>query len=605
MKIDFWKEHYPKETPRKLDYPPMKLDQILRNNAKEFPNNDAIFFMGFRMTHKQLDDAVDQFATALAKLGVQKGDVVMTYLPNVPQMVMVFYATLRLGAIVNPIIPLHKWGEIVHQTNDSKGKVLIMLDSLYEEHMHGKDIAQTPTLKHIILTGIGEYLSSIKRILGTALGKVPRMKVWPTTHGNVPVLKFQDVLQTGLPVQLPPVDFDPKEQVAVLIYTGGTTGAPKGVQTTHANLMANCVQGLTWVSTQRPELLKTRGVGGEVIVLPLAHSFGMSIGMNIGLYFGYKLILFPQPPTPISSMLGVIAKEKATFCPGVTTLWNRINLDPKSAKYKGKLTSFAACLSGASPLPLEVKKRFEELTGAQIIEGYGMSEASPLLTASPFNDFRINTVGLPVPDTFIMIVDADKGDRLYPQCPHCEPYCTEKCGPDEEPYIGEIIGSGPQIMVGYLNRPDENKKVLRKKDFGNGERIWYYTSDIGCVSCEGYLRIKDRKRDLIKYKGHSVFPRDVEDLLYMHPAIKEAGVVGVKDPDPEVGESIKAFVSLKDEFKGKVTPEEIVKWAKENMAFYKYPRHVQIVDDLPKTMIGKVLRRELREEEVKKEKPAA
>lgn len=604
MKIDFWKDHWPKETPRELEYPPMKVDQIIRNNAKEFPNNDAMFFEGFRMSHKQLDDSVDQMATALVKLGVKQGDVVMTYLPNVPQMIIAFYATVRIGAIVNPIIPLLKFGEIAHQTNDSKGKVLIILDALYEEHVHGKDISQIPSLKHIILTGIGEYLPPIKRILGTALGKVPRMKVWPATHGNVPVLKFQDVMQTGLPVQLPAVDFDPKEQVAVLIYTGGTTGAPKGVQTTHANLMANCVQGWTWVSTQLPELLKTKGTGAETIVLPLAHSFGMSIGMNVGYYFGYKLILFPQPPSPISKMLKVMAKENATFCPGVTTLWNRINLDPNSIKYKGKLKSFTACLSGASALPLEVKKKFEELTGALIIEGYGMSEASPLFTANPFKNFRINTVGLPVPDTFALIVDPDKGERVYPQCPHCEPYCTEKCGPDEEPYIGEIIGSGPQFMKGYLNRPDENKKVLRKKDFGNGERIWYYTSDIGCVSCEGYLRIKDRKRDLIKYKGHSVFAREVEDLLYMHPAVNEAGVIGVKDKDPEIGENIKAFVSLKPEFKGKVTGEDVVKWAKENMAFYKYPRVVQIVDDLPKSFIGKVLRRELRDEQKNEEKSA-
>ncbi|HMF33654.1 MAG TPA: AMP-binding protein [Candidatus Lokiarchaeia archaeon] len=601
MPVDWWKQHWPPETPRELEYPPMKLDDILRNNAKEFPDHQAIYFEGFRMTHRQLDEAVDQLATGLSKLGVQKGDVVLTYLPNVPQAVISFYATVRLGAIVNPIIPLNKYAEILHQATDSQGKILIMLDSLYEEHLHRKDLSRMSSLKYIILTGLGEYLPGIKRVLGKALKKVPYMKEWPSKAGDIPVLKFQDVLQSGVPTNIPPVDINPQEDVAVLIYTGGTTGAPKGVQTTHANLVVNAIQGLNWVSTQKPDILKTRGVGGEVIVLPLAHSFGLSIGMNIGLLFGYKLILFPQPPTPLSKMLAVMAKENATFCPGVTTLWNRINLDPASPQYKSKLKSFAACLSGASPLPLEVKQKFEEITGAQIIEGYGMSEASPLLTASPFNNFRINTVGFPVPDTFVMIVDPDEGERVYPQCPHCEPYCTTNCGPDEEPYIGEIIASGPQIMKGYLNRPEENAKVLRVKDLGNGERTWYYTSDIGCVSSEGYLRIKDRKRDLIKYKGHSVFPRDVQDLLYQHPAIKEAGVVGIKDPDPEVGESIKAFVSLKDEFKGKVTSGEIVAWAKENMAFYKYPRQVQIVDELPLSLIGKVLRRELREEEGKQD----
>jgi long-chain acyl-CoA synthetase len=487
----------------------------------------------------------------------------------------------------------------VHQSNDSKGKVLIMLDSLFEEHLHGKDLSKIPSLEHIILTGVGEYLPGIKRVLGTALGKVPRMKVWPQKEGNLPVIKFQDMLQRGSPAHVPLVEINPQEDVAVLIYTGGTTGSPKGVQTTHANLLVNAIQGLKWVSTQRPEINKVRGNGGMVVILPLAHAFGLSIAMNVGLYHALKLILFPQPPTPISKILAEIHKEKATFCPGVTTLWNRINLDPMSPKYKGRLTSFVACLSGASPLPAEVKQKFEELTGASIVEGYGMSETSPILTVSPFNDFRINTVGLPISDTFVLIVDPEQGEEVYPQCPHCEPYCTTNCGPDEEPYIGEIIASGPQVMKGYLNRPEESAKVLRLKNFGNGERIWYYTSDIGCVSQEGYLRIKDRKRDLIKYKGHSVFPRDVEDMLYQYEAIKEAGVIGVKDPDPNIGETIKAFVSLKDEYKGKVTEEDIINWAKENMAFYKYPRQVQIVADLPKTMIGKVLRRELREEEMK------
>jgi len=580
-------KNWPEETPRHFDYDVISLGEMLRKSAEKYPQSHAIYFEGFRMTYQELDLLVDQFATALSKMGITKGDVVLIDLPNLPQFVISYYAIVRIGAIANPIIPLNRYSEIVHQVNDSKGKLLIMLDVLYEEHLHTNDLSKMPTLKDIILTGVGEFLPPLKAKLGAALGKVPKMKNWPTKKGNVNFHTFQDILDSGMPIDLPKVNINPKEDVSTLIYTGGTTGLPKGCQISHANFVINAQQGSLWARTQLPKVEKTFGTGGMFVVLPLAHEFALSIAMNFGISFGYKLILFPQPPSKLSNILKMCMKEGAVFGPGVPTLWQKINLEPESKKYKGKLTSLIACLSGAAPLPLEVKQQFEDTTGALIIEGFGMSETSPLLTATPFHKFKENTVGFPVSDTFIKIVDVEDGSKNLPPCPNAS---CDNCGVDEMQYIGEICGSGPQVFLGYLNRPEATKYALRKDSEG---RTWYYTTDIGCIDHEGYLHIKDRKRDMIKYKGHSVFPREVEDLMYLNEAIAEVGVVGV--PDLEAGENIKAYVALKSEFQGKVTKEELMEWCKENISAFKYPRIIEIIPELPKSVVGKILRRELRE----------
>ena len=584
-----WMENWPEEVPRHIDYPEISLGEFIGQTAEQYPDSQAIWFEGWRCTYKELNQMINQFATTLFKMGIKKGDVVAIDLPNTPQFIIAFYAICRIGAIANPIIPLNRFVEIVHQINDSKANVLFILDSLYEEHLHGKDLSKMPTLEIIIMTGLAEYLPKIKAVLGKLLGKVPYMKDWPTQIGDIKFLELQHLLEKGRPIDVPEVNIDAKNDTAVLIYTGGTTGVPKGVKTSHYNLVVNAIQANEWSQTQLPELKETLGKGGMFIVLPLAHSFALSIGMNIAVSNGYKMILFPQPPTPISKMLNVIKKEGATFGPGVPTLWNKINLDPKSEKYRGELESLVACLSGASALPLEVKQEFEAITGSRIIEGYGMSETSPLLTASPFHKYKENTVGFPVSDTYTKIVDPEVGNKILPQCPKED--CSD-CGVDETKYIGEICGSGPQVMLGYLNRPEATERALRKDDHG---RVWYYTADIGCIDKDGYLRIKDRKRDMIKYKGHSVFPREVEDLIYMHPAVNEVGVVGA--PDPESGQTIKAYISLKEEYQGKISEEEMMEWCKENISPYKYPRIIEIIPELPKSVVGKILRRELRKEE--------
>ena len=332
----YWMANWPEETPRHVDYDVISLGQMLRNTVNKYPESQAIYFEGFRMTYKELDQSVDQFATGLSKMGIKKGDVVLIDLPNVPQFVIAYFAIVRIGAIANPVIPLNRFTEIVHQVNDSKGKVLIILDVLYEEHLHKKDLSKMPTLRDIILTEIAEYLPKIKAVLGKALGKVPRMKKWPNKINDVTFYKFQEVLQNGLPISLPDVKIDPKEDVSTLIYTGGTTGLPKGCKMSHFNFTVNAQQGKAFVETQLPEIIDTFGKGGMFVVLPLAHEFALSIAMNIGVYNGYKLALFPQPPAKLSKILEIIQKEKLTFGPGVPTLWNKISQDPDSLKYKGR-----------------------------------------------------------------------------------------------------------------------------------------------------------------------------------------------------------------------------------------------------------------------------
>ncbi len=579
-----WYKFWPENVPKHINYREIALGDILRNTAKQYPDSQAIFFEGFRLTYKELDELVDQFATGLSKLGIKKGDIVGIDLPNVPQFVIAFYALQRLGATANPIIPLHRFVEIVHQINDSESVALIILDALYEEHLHEKDLSKMPTLKYVILTGVGEYLPKIKAVLGKALGKVPRMKKWPTKVNNVDFFGFQDILSNGTTITLPDIKIDPKNDVATLIYTGGTTGIPKGVMLTHFNMSANAEQGLAWIENQLPETKELHGKGGVGLVVPFAHVFGISTGMSLGISVGYKLILFVQPPEKKSKILEVLMKEQATFIPGVPTLWNLINQDSDSIKYKGELTTLKACVSGGASLPEEVKRKFEDITGALIIEGYGLSETSPNLCCGPFHNYKVNTVGFPLSDTLVKIVDINDGKTLIPQCPDDE-------STDNPEYFGEICAYGPQITPGYLGKEEESKYAIRKDDQG---RKWLFTADIGCIDKDGYVMIKDRKRDMIKYKGHGVFPAEVENLMYQNDAIREVGVIGVPHPEG-TGETIKAYVSIKEDYQGKITKEELMEWCKENISPYKYPRIIEIIDELPKTLVGKILRRELRQ----------
>ncbi|MBN2154493.1 MAG: AMP-binding protein [Candidatus Lokiarchaeota archaeon] len=585
-----WMKNYPKGAQRHLEYEVMPLDGLLRQKAEEIPNATCIKFMGNTWTFAEVDHLVDKFAAGLIKLGMKKGDGVLIDLPNCPQFVIAYYATMRAGGVTSPVIPLHKMAEIVYQANDSNASIGIFMDKIYQGYLFGKGIEKIPCMKAVILTGLGDYMPAFTRFMGKKLGKIPYWKKWAKRDGEVPLIDFKNVFEEDTS-SIANVKIDPREDTCTLIYTGGTTGAPKGVMLTHYNLVVNCTQLTHWCY-QQIDNLPAPGEGSFDIYLPLAHSFGLTLGMNAALTLGYSNVLYAKPPEKGAEYLKNALKNKTTMFPAVPTMWNLMAKDPDSKNYKGKLENLKCGMSGAAALPYEVKNVFEKNTGAIIIEGWGMSEASPLVTANPYVGSKVWTVGFPMSDTWVKITDAETGEKILQQCPHKDPYCSENCGADEAAnYIGEIAFCGPQMMKGYLNHPNETAQVIRKDSDGVP---FYYTSDIGCIDAEGYLKIKDRKRDMIKRKGHAVFPLEIEDLMYQYEPIFEVGVYGV--PDPEAGEEINAAVSLKPEFKDKVTEEDIINWCKENMAPYKYPRKVHIIDELPKSMVGKVLRRVLREE---------
>ncbi|MHA1231421.1 MAG: long-chain-fatty-acid--CoA ligase [Candidatus Helarchaeota archaeon] len=557
-----WYKFWPEDIPKNIDIPEnLSLTEMLDNTIKDYPDLPAMVFKDKIWTYKQLGEAVDAFAKGLQDLGLKKGDKVCINLPNIPQYMIAFFGILKAGGVASPIVPLQKAAEIRHQVTDSGAKMLVVLDTFYEEEIQ-KIIDELP-LEKVILTGIGEALKPFVRILGTLLGKVPKMKKWPTGEKFV---KFKDLLKTkGKPE---PVKFDTQKDLAVLMYTGGTTGLPKGAMLSHFNLIANCYQCEAWIPDTEP------GKEATVGALPFSHIFGLTTMMLVAVKLAAKCILIPNP-RDIPDLIHNIVKHKGTLFSGVNTLFNRINNHPQAQKFD--LSCLKSALSGAGPLALEVQEKFEELTKARIVEGYGLTETSPVATANPLSKKgkrKIGTVGFPLPNTDVKIVDPSTKEEI-PQP-----------GKEDDPSThGEIAIKGPQVFLGYYNRPDATKKDLRDG--------WVFTGDIGYFDEDGYLHIMDRLKDLIKYKGHSVYPREVEDLLYQYEPINEVGVIGVKLENGE--ETIKAFVSLKDEYKGKITSEDIINWAKENIASYKYPRIVEIIDEVPTTNVGKVLRRKLRE----------
>jgi long-chain acyl-CoA synthetase len=545
--------HWPEGVPRHLDYPDKGIGEIFDETAKKYPHNTAIIFLDTKVTYKQLLPWVDSFATALAEMGVKKGDVVGLRLPNSIHYVIAYFAAMKIGAVITANNPLYKAAEIEHQFSDSEAKVLVVMDLVYEEA--AKAIPKTK-LEKVIGCNIADFLPGFKRFFGSLLGKIPSAPM-PAN-----VLSFKDLLRTA--PNVPKADIDSNNDLAVLQYTGGTTGSPKGAMLTHKNLVANTMQA----GSLDPKM-KSGGQDVIVGVLPLFHIYAMTTVMNLAVMSGCGMLLFPKLPE-WEDLLGAVQKYKATIFPGVAALYNAINNFERVKDYD--LTSIRACISGAGPLPVDIQKRFEELSGAKLIEGYGLTEASPVTHANPLYGRRKDgTIGFPVPDTDAKIVDSESGDK--------------EMKPNE---VGELLVKGPQVMKGYFNRDEENRLVLKDG--------WLYTGDLGMIDDEGYFIIVDRKKDMIKRSGYSVFPREVEDYLYKNENVLECAVIGI--PDQKVGEEIKAFVALKPEAKGKVAEKDIVNWAKENMAAYKYPRLVEFREEIPKGTANKILRRALKEDEM-------
>jgi long-chain acyl-CoA synthetase len=565
-----WYGDWPEGVPKMIDIPEITLGQMLRDTARKNPDRRAIVFLDSVLTYRQLDEYVDRLATALHGLGLKKGDVVAFMLPNSHQFVVSFFACQRLGLVATAINPTYKPMEIKHHLNDSGAKAFIVLDAVWEAP--AKVIADTG-VEHVIGTNIVDLcgFSGLKVFLGKLLKKIPT--------GELPAdaLKFTDLLQT--PPAVPEVEIDPAEDLAVLQYTGGTTGTPKGAMLTHRNLVANAFQLTAWLGENLPSNI------GFVGVLPLFHVFAMTCCMTIAVATGGFQLLFPRPPEHMSELGQQIEKWGKGYqliMAGVAVLYNKLNNTPGLEKYDW--SPLIRGLSGAGPLPREVQLTFEKKFGTMVVEGYGLSESSPVTHANPFEtppgkERVLGSIGLPIPNTDCKIMDLETGTKQMP---------LGKEG------VGELCVKGPQVMKGYYNRPEETARALRDG--------WLYTGDIAYMDERGWTYILDRAKDMIKHKGYSVFPKEVEDYMFSHPDILEVAVIGL--PHPKVGEILKAFVVLKPESRGKVSEEDIIAWCKENMTHYKVPSLVEFRDELPKTMVGKVLRRVLKEEEAAKAKSA-
>lgn len=553
---------WPEEVPKNFDFEKMTLGQMLANAAERWPDRRAIHFLDTTMSFHELERHVSAFATALHQLGLKKGDVVAMILPNSYQYVIGYYAAARIGCIATGINPTYQPMEVLHQLKLTGAKALICLDALYEEKI--APIIDKSEVEKLISTNIVDVasMSPIKKFLGKLLGKIPTGEV-PATS-----LKFKELLTTDPDV--PAVDIDPENDPAAYLMTGGTTGVPKAAVLTHHNLVSNATQCRLW--------LHKAGLGTCVIgVLPLFHSFAMTTVMNVCVNIGGWMLLYPRPPDDYEDLFKSIVKlatPEGMILPGAEVLFQKILKHPRIEEYElaGKLSM---CVSGAGPLHRPVQEAFEKITKTSLVEGYGLTEASPVVSAGPlFGEAMTGKIGLPFPGTDWCLIDLESGEKI------------EEAAEDK---TGEIWVAGPQVMKGYLNADDETAAEITEMD----GKLWLHTGDIGYFDEFQRITICDRKKQLIKHRGYSVFPKDVESLLGHHDSIDEVAVAGLPDPDGKVGEIIKAWVVLKDGKKPKEA--ELIEWAKENMTHYKVPRYIDFIDDLPKTLVGKVLRRELQE----------
>lgn len=546
-----WVQCYEAHVPTTLDIPDTPLPDCLRRNARRHPKHTALVFFNARMTFKELNDAVDRFAAGLQKMGVARGDRVALYMPNCPQYVIAYYGVLRAGAVVVPCNPLYVAREIRQQIVDAGATVAVVLSSFYNTLREVR--AETP-LETVIVANIKEYFPTVLRTAFTLL-KEKKEGHYVDLTDEADTISFGDFMQSAPQVAAPVrISLD---DTACLLYTGGTTGTPKGAELTHRNLLVNAMQCQVWLNS---------APAGEVVLaaLPLSHSYGMTTCLNHGIYAASTLILIPNP-RDLKFVLSNIQKHKPTLFPGVPTIYVAINNHPDIARYD--LRSIRACISGGAGLPKEVQVRFQELTGGNLVEGYGLTEASPVTHANPIvGDCRIGSIGLPWPNTECRLVDIEGGER--------------ELSPGEP---GELCIRGPQVMKGYWNKPEETAQVLRDG--------WLFTGDVAVMDDTGHFRIVDRKKDMIITGGENVYSTEVENVLYMHDDILEAAVFGV--PDPEWGEAVKACVVLKEG--RRASAKEIIAFCKQYIARYKAPKSIDFLSALPRTGSGKIYKKGLRD----------
>jgi len=557
MDARIWHKWYEEGIPAGLDYRDLPITQNLFEAARVFPNRRAVVFENCVLTYGELDDKVRRFASGLSALGVKPGSRVAIHLPNLPQTVIAYYAALALGAQIVMTNPLYVPREIIHQWNDAAVDVAIVGDWLFQQRVSA--IREELPVRHYVTTGIADLLGAplrwLARIKLAKDGMAAKVPPQPSVHA------FTDLLATHPPkTDLPKIDLD---SVAVLQYTGGTTGLSKGAMLTHRNLTANVQQTIAWFPSLIP--------GHEVWLtcLPLFHIFGMTIAMNWPVALGGTMVLMPNP-RDIPKMIKLIGKFRVSVYPALPALFTAVLNHPDSKKTD--LTSVKGCFSGSAPLPVAILEDFEAMTGGTIVEGFGMTETSPVTHCNPVKGTRkVGSIGIPLPDTDARIVDIETGTTDVPAG-----------------HEGELLLKGPQVMPGYLNRPEETANALRDG--------WMHTGDLARMDDDGYFWICGRKKDMILTSGYNVFPDEIDRILASCPAVLESATIGV--PDPKRGEAVKSFIVLKP---GKqATEEEIIAFCKEQLAAYKVPRIVEFRTELPKSAVQKILRRELVEEEKRK-----
>jgi long-chain acyl-CoA synthetase len=551
-----WTKFYPKRIPSSIDYPKAPLQSILVNSASKYPDSVALDFQGKKLSFRQLNDLSNQFANGLLSLGLGKNSRIAIILPNLPQFIICFYGALKAGAIIVPCNPLYREKELEFQLRDAEVEAVIILNNTYPPNDFYAEFEKArPRLAkvtQVFVTSITDFLPPIKKQLAGPVRKIKTVAKQNTTN-------LVDFLSKQSRNEPPAAPIDPTEDIAVLQYTGGTTGISKGAMLTHYNLLSNTLMLKDWTNSERGDKL--------LAVTPFFHIYGLTVGMNSAINVGEEMVLLPS--FRVKEVLETIDKEGIGVFPGVATMYIAMLNSPDLARYS--LRTVKTCVSGAAPLPLEVQKRFNQISGGNLVEGYGLTEASPVTHCNPIGEHELvksGSIGIPLPDTEAKIVDIATG--------------LKDLAVGEE---GELAIRGPQVMKGYWNKPEETQSVFR-----NG---WLLTGDIAKMDSDGYFYIVDRKKDLIDASGFKVWPREVEEVLFSHPDVKEAAVVGVKDQYR--GETVKAFIVLKDKNKNP-GEDSISAFCRSQIAPYKVPKIIEFRDELPKTLVGKVLRRKLRDE---------
>jgi long-chain acyl-CoA synthetase len=541
-----WFSNWPHDVPRTIDYPEISLTAFLSKAAEKYPDKTAVHYSNDKISFHAINALANKFGKALQDRGVRQGDRVATYLPNIPHFIIAYYGALTIGATIVAISPLYKERELLQILTDSGARVLVSWDKLrpYVDSVRGR-------------TKLGTVITCN---LDDSLPNASLATKEPVVAHEVGMNALLETTR-GLPER---VKVRPRSDLALLQYTGGTTGTPKGAMLTHYNLVANAIQFSSWLGLRE-------GAEVHLAVLPFFHIYGMTVAMNVPICTSSSMVLISDARDTDAVLRAIDRHKPSIFC-GVPAMY--IALINRSDIREHELNSIRLCVSGASPLPLQVQRRFEELTGGRLVEGYGLTETSPVTHVNPIDrpeKNRSGSIGIPISDTEARIVDLDTGNMDL-----------------AAGTVGELAIRGPQVMLGYWNDPVETGMVLKEG--------WFYTGDIGTMDSDGYFRIVDRKKDMINVSGLKVWPREVEEVLHEYPVVKEAAAVAA--PDATTGQVVKVFITLRDGYK--VSSEEIIDFCKTKMADYKAPRIVDFRDTLPTSSVGKILRRQLRENTTEK-----